>query len=125
MPRPVVFIDASSRWPLNRRLTLAGAAVGAMAVVIWWAMTPATAEHTLLAQPAKAQWAGSASPFAPVSADATPPASSATAPAVVVTPPPPVATLGAHGVHVTPMTAPAGMAAAPAEPEAQDTEAEN
>jgi hypothetical protein len=136
MTRPAVFIDASS--PLKRRLTLAGAAGGAVAVVIWWAMTLATAEHAPSVQPAKAQWAGSASPFAAVSVGATTPVVPATehAAAVTPTPPPaaapaaapaapPAATFGALGLHATPMSAPTGLAGARGGPETPDTEAEN
>lgn len=132
MTRPTVFIDASS--PSKRRFTLACAAGAAVGVVIWWAMSSATAEHAPNAQAAKAQWAGSASPFATVSAGTTTPVSSATEPAAVVTPTPtPAAPLAAPAaeardvpaLEIAPMSAPRGLAGARGGPDAPDTEAEN
>jgi hypothetical protein len=100
--------------------------IGVIAVVTWWAMTSATAEHTRMAEPAMPQWAGSASPFTPVSAGATTPVLQEAAPVAVVMPTSlPAATEEAPGVQVTPMSSPVGMAAAPAESEPENTDYEN
>ena len=140
MTRPIVFIDASS--PPIRRVTLACAAGAAVGVVIWWAMSSATAEHAPNAQVAKPQWAGSSSPFATVSAGATTPVASVTEPAAAVTPTPtpaaplaapvsvPLAapsaeTLDVPGIQIAPTSVPTGLAGARGGPDAPDTEAEN
>lgn len=100
--------------------------IGVVAVVTWWAMTSATAEHTRMAEPATPQWAGSASPFTPVSAGATTPVLQEPAPAAGVMPTLlPAATEEAPGVQVTSVSPSVGMAAAPAEPEPENTDYEN
>jgi hypothetical protein len=126
--RPVVYIDEGSRWTRVRRLALICIGFGAAAVVIWWAMGSAAADPARITHPAKAQWAGLASPFAPASAGATTAVSSETLPAATTTETPtlsPAATLVATDVQVTPASASASVAAAPAEADPQDTETEN
>jgi hypothetical protein len=126
MTRPVVYIDECSRWSLKGRRVMVCVTIGVIAVVTWWAMTSATAEHMRMAEPAMPQWAGSASPFTPVSAGATTPVLQEPAPAAVVMPTLlPAAVVEAPRFQVAPMSPPVGMAAAPAEPEPENTDYEN
>jgi hypothetical protein len=152
MGHSTLIFDARPWWQPPRRAALAAAAASLLAGAAWWAGEPATAP--IDAPKVQVDWAGVASPFAPVLAGSLTPATAlpAAAGAAVLTPLPPapeasyparplpslqapepsrppssasISTMVAPGVHFTPMSVPQGTVAVPAGPSVHDSEPEN
>jgi len=118
-----LMFDEPAWWQRPRWRIAAAVCATAAAVAVWWIALIPPAREPIATRVANTAATTRVVPIAPAVARPAPAAASAAA--QVPTPPAALSTLVAPGVHVTPLSVPAGTEPAPAGARAHDSEPEN